>query len=193
MAIETRFTAMFGCVHPLQQAGMGGFATPDLALAVSAAGGLGMPTGTIGAAALASHLDQVPEALSVGVNFLVPFLDRDALEDSAARSALVEFFWGEPDARLVEAAHGGGALVGWQVGSVDDALAARDAGCDLLVVQGVEAGGHVRGTVGLLPLLEEMREVVELPLVAAGGIGTGRPMAAALTAGADAVRVADSG
>ena len=59
----------------------------------------------------------------------------------------------------------------------------------LLVIQGVEAGGHVRGTVGLFPLLEEVREVVELPLVAAGGIGTGRAMAAALTAGADAVRV----
>jgi len=145
VAIETRFTAMFGCVHPLQQAGMGGFATPDLALAVSAAGGLGMLTGTIGAAAaLAGHLDQVPETLSLGVSFLVPFLDRDALEDAAARSALVEFFWGEPDALLVEAAHGGGAPVGWQVGSVDEALAARDAGCDVLVVQGVEAGGHVR-------------------------------------------------
>ena len=189
MAIETPFTALFGCVHPLQQAGMGGFAPPDLALAVSAAGGLGMLTGTIGAAALAGHLDQVPKTLPLGVNFLVPFLDRDALEDAAARSSLVEFFWGEPDPGLVAAAHGGGARAGWQVGSVDEALAARDAGCDVLVVQGVEAGGHVRGTVGLFPLLEEVREVVELPLVAAGGIGTGRAMAAALTAGADAVRV----
>lgn len=189
MAIETRFTAMFGCDHPLQQAGMGGIAAPDLAVAVSAAGGLGMLTGTIGAEALAGHLDRVPETLSLGVNFLVPFLDRDALEDAAARSALVEFFWGEPDGALVGAAQGGGARVGWQVGSVDEALAARDAGCDLLVVQGVEAGGHVRGTVGLFPLLDEVRQVVELPLVAAGGIGTGRAMAAALTAGADAVRV----
>jgi nitronate monooxygenase len=189
VAIETRFTAMLGCTHPLQQAGMGGIASPDLAMAVSAAGGLGMLTGTIGAGALAGHLDRVPETLSVGVNFLVPFLDRDALDDAAARSAFVEFFWGEPDAALVGAARGGGARVGWQVGSVDEALAARDAGCDVLVVQGVEAGGHVRGTVGLFPLLDEVRKVVELPLVAAGGIGTGRAMAAALTAGADAVRV----
>jgi nitronate monooxygenase len=189
VAIETRFTAMFGCVHPLQQAGMGGIAAPDLAFAVSAAGGLGMLTGTIGAATLAGHLDRVPETLSLGVNFLVPFLDRDALVDAAARSALVEFFWGEPDAALVGTVHAGGARAGWQVGSVDEAIAARDAGCDLLVVQGVEAGGHVRGTVGLFPLLDEVREVVELPLVAAGGIGTGRAMAAALTAGADAVRV----
>jgi nitronate monooxygenase len=189
VAIETRFTALFGCLHPLQQAGMGGVAAPDLALAVSAAGGLGMLTGTIGAAALAGHLDQVPTTLSVGVNFLVPFLDRDALDDAAARSSLVEFFWGEPDPELVAAAHGGEARAAWQVGSVNEALAARDAGCDVVVVQGVEAGGHVRGTVGLFPLLEEVRNVVDVPLIAAGGIGTGRSIAAALTAGADAVRI----
>jgi NAD(P)H-dependent flavin oxidoreductase YrpB (nitropropane dioxygenase family) len=59
----------------------------------------------------------------------------------------------------------------------------------VVVVQGVEAGGHVRGTVGLFPLLEEVRNVVDVPLVAAGGIGTGRAVAAALTAGADAVRI----
>jgi NAD(P)H-dependent flavin oxidoreductase YrpB (nitropropane dioxygenase family) len=58
-----------------------------------------------------------------------------------------------------------------------------------VTVQGVEAGGHVRGTVGLLPLLDEVRAAVGVPLVAAGGIGTGRAMAAAIAAGADAVRV----
>ena len=66
---------------------------------------------------------------------------------------------------------------------------AQDAGCDLIVAQGIEAGGHVRGTTGLLPLLDEVRATTELPLVAAGGIGTGRAMAAALAAGADAVRI----
>jgi len=55
--------------------------------------------------------------------------------------------------------------------------------------QGVEAGGHVRGTLGLLPLLSEVLEVVNVPVVAAGGIGSGRAMAAALAAGAEAVRV----
>jgi NAD(P)H-dependent flavin oxidoreductase YrpB (nitropropane dioxygenase family) len=57
------------------------------------------------------------------------------------------------------------------------------------VAQGVEAGGHVRGVIGLLPLLDEVRSVIDLPVIAAGGIGTGRGMAAALSAGADAVRV----
>lgn len=189
MTIETRFTALFGCRHPLQQAGMGGFTSPALALAVSRAGGLGMLTGTIGAQALAVQLDVVPASLAVGVNFLIPFLDRDALADAAERSPFVEFFWGDPDAELVRVVHAGGARAGWQVGSVSEACAARDAGCDVLAVQGVEAGGHVRGTVGLLPLLSEVSAAVDLPLVAAGGIGTGQAMAAALTAGADAVRV----
>lgn len=189
MSITTGITAMFGCRHPLQQAGMGGVATPDLAIAVARAGGLGMLSGTDGHAALAAQLDAVPADAPIGVNFLVPFLDRAALAEAAARSPLVEFFWAAPDVGLIELARAGGARVGWQVGSADEARAARDAGCDVIVAQGVEAGGHVRGVVGLLPLLDEVRRVVDVPIIAAGGIGSGRAMAAALSAGADAVRV----
>src|SRR5581483_8939113 len=187
MTIETRFTEMFGCRHPLQLAGMGGFTSPELALAVSAAGGLGMLSGTYGRESLAAQLDLIPAGTSIGVNFLMPFLDRDAVELAAARTALVEFFWGEPDADLVTSAGAHGARTAWQVGSVEEARAERDAGCDVVIAQGIEAGGHVRGTLGLLPLLDEVRQAVDLPIVAAGGIGTGRSMAAALAAGADAV------
>src|SRR5947209_3337961 len=67
--------------------------------------------------------------------------------------------------------------------------AAERAGCDLIVAQGTEAGGHVRGTIGLLALLGEVLPSAKVPVVAAGGIGTGRAMAAALAAGASAVRV----
>src|SRR4051812_21088061 len=119
----------------------------------------------------------------------MPFLDHAALEAAADRSVLVEFFWGEPDADLVDIVHRAGARAGWQVGTAAEARAAGDAGCDVVVVQGVEAGGHVRGTVGLLPLLSEVRDVVNVPIVGAGGIGTGESMAAVLTAGADAVRI----
>jgi len=180
---------MFGCRYPLQQAGIGGVATPDLAIAVARAGGLGMLTGTVGHEALSAQLDVLPPDASIGVNFLVPFLDRAALDDASNRSPYVEFFWGVPDAEVVETVHAGGARAGWQVGSADEARAARDAGCDVIVAQGIEAGGHVRGTLGLLPLLDEVRTVLDVPIVAAGGIGTGTAMAAALVAGADAVRV----
>ncbi len=74
-----------------------------------------------------------------------------------------------------------------QVGSTDAARAAADAGADVLIVQGVEAGGHVQGVVGLLPLLAEVRRAVSLPLMAAGGIGEPASARAALAAGAVAV------
>jgi len=189
MPFPTRFTDMVGCRYPIQQAGIGGTTSPDLAIAVARAGALGMLSGTVGHQALSAQLDAVPTDLAVGVNFLLPFLDRGALEEASGRVRLIEFFWGEPDPELIELAHRGGARCGWQVGSAKEARAAQDAGCDVIVAQGVEAGGHVRGTTGLLPLLDEVRAVVDVPIVAAGGIGTGRAMAAALTAGADAVRV----
>src|SRR2546426_5371735 len=85
MNLETRFTKLFGCRYPLQQAGMGGFTSPDLALAVGRAGGLGMLSGTIGWGGLAEQLDAIPDGIPVGVNFLIPFLDRAAVEEAARR------------------------------------------------------------------------------------------------------------
>src|SRR4029079_17846263 len=111
------------------------------------------------------------------------------VEVAAAKARVVEFFYGDPDASLVRLAHRGGALVRWQIGSCEEARAAVAAGCDFIVAQGVEAGGHVRGRIGLLPLLDEVLTVAPVPVVAAGGIGTARGMAAALAAGAAAVRV----
>src|SRR2546425_9666823 len=153
---------MFGCRHPVQQAGIGGMTSPALTIAVAESGGLGMLTGTIGKDALTAQLDVVPDDLVVGVNFLIPFIDKPALEEASTRSPVVEFFWGTPDSHLVDIAHAGGALASWQVGSAHEACAARDAGCDLIVAQGIEAGGHVRGTVGLLPLLDEVRAAIDL-------------------------------
>ena len=100
----------------------------------------------------------------------------------------MELFWGDPDPGVVARIHGGGAQAAWQTGSVDEARAAEAAGCDFVVVQGVEAGGHVRGTTPLMPLVTAVRETLAVPVVAAGGIGTRRDVLAAYAAGADAVR-----
>jgi nitronate monooxygenase len=108
---------------------------------------------------------------------------------ASSRCRLVEFFYDDPDPELVRIVHEGGALAAWQIGSRAEAEAARDAECDIVIAQGVEAGGHVRGRVGLLPLLAEVLDAIDVPVVAAGGIGSGRAAAAALAAGADAVRV----
>ena len=72
---------------------------------------------------------------------------------------------------------------------MDEANRAIDAGCDLIVLQDVEAGGHVRGTRGLFSLLADVRETVDVPIIAAGGIATPRAVAMALACGAQAVRV----
>jgi nitronate monooxygenase len=190
MTITTRFTELVGCQVPIQQAGMGAASTPELAAAVANAGGLGMLTFITDD--LSADVDATLAATAgrpFGVNFLMPFFDRSLLEAVAHRVRLVEWFWGRPDPVVVGLAHDAGALAAWQVGSRDEATAAADAGCDLIVAQGVEARGHVRGTVGLLPLLDAVLGAVEVPVVAAGGIGTGRGVAAVLAAGASAARI----
>ena len=201
--LSTRFTKLVGCTVPLQIAGMGQLGTPRLAAAVSEAGGLGM-IGLSGwpMPATGKILDEVERLTSrpVGANFLIPSLVDEvtqkvdpsvegSLEEAASRSRVVEFFYGDPNATLVDTAHDGGALVAWQVGSHEEGVAAERAGCDIVVAQGIEAGGHVRGKIGLLALLGQVLPAVRVPVVAAGGIGTGRAMAAALAAGASAVRV----
>ena len=190
---STAFTRLVGCRVPVQLAAMGGgVTTTELIAAVCGAGGLGMlQRGT--AAALSQRIDELERAGArpLGVNFVPPLgqgTDAD-VDLAASRARLVEFFYSDPDPRVVKRVHAGGALASWQVGSVEEARRAVEAGCDLIVVQGVEAGGHVRGTTALLPLLSAVLDIVQVPVVAAGGIVTGRSVAAALAAGAAAVRV----
>jgi nitronate monooxygenase len=195
--LSTKFTDIVGCRVPIQQAGMGlGLANPRLAAAVATAGGLGMvsvyglPPETI--SQMFTTLAQKTSG-TFGANFIMNFVEpslaRESIESAAACSRLVEFSFSDPDPHLVDLVHQHDALACWQVGSKTEAFAAVDAGCDLIVVQGTEAGGHQRGSVGLLSLLTQVLDSITVPVVAAGGIGTGRAMAAALAAGADAVRV----
>jgi NAD(P)H-dependent flavin oxidoreductase YrpB (nitropropane dioxygenase family) len=135
-----------------------------------------------------------------GVNFVVsPLhlnggpgrkpLNLEVIEVASRTAKVVEFFYGEPRRDLVDLVHKGGALACWQVGSKDEAVLAADAGCDFIVAQGVEAGGHVRGKISTLALLGDVLDAVDVPVLAAGGIGTARAVAAAMAAGADGVRV----
>jgi nitronate monooxygenase len=180
--MQTRFTRLVGCRLPIQLAVLGGVGTTDLAAAVAVGGGLGMvPFGV--------EPPRPPLGVS-GIGFLMPHRPPpEVISREASKVRVVEFFEGAPGESLVEAGHAGGALVGWQVGSVDEGRAAEAAGCDLVVAQGVEAGGHVRGTVPLIELLSSMLRAVSVPLVAAGGIGTADQVAALIAEGADAVRV----
>jgi nitronate monooxygenase len=197
--LATRFTELVGCSVPIQQAGMGrGIATPDLAAAVANAGGLGMVsvygdgyTPTVVAHMLESARKHTAGA--IGANFLMAGVDPGLANEcvaAAARSAqVVDFFWGDPDPALIETVHAARALACWQVGSREEAIAAADAGCDFIIAQCIEAGGHVRGRIGLLALLDQVLAAVEVPVLAGGGIGTGRALAAVLAAGAAGARV----
>jgi len=192
MGLRTAFTELVGCDVPIQLAPMGGVGTPELIAAVTDAGGMGaLGAGFLNAEQIAGALDTV-DAVSSGpylVNILMPLLDREVVEVVAGRAKVVDFYHGHPDPELVELVHAGGALAGWQVGSFADAVAAVEAGCDLLVVRGVEGGGRMHGDESLWPLLVAVIDAVELPVIAAGGIGTGRGLAAALAAGAAGVRM----
>jgi len=190
---ETPFTRLVGCRAPIQLAVMGGgTGTPELAASVSEAGGLGMISSTFPLPVNAQlRWVQARTDEPVGVGFFafdLPGMTKE-LELAATSARVVDVFWGDPDPMVVNRIHAGGALAFWQVGSLDEALAAADAGCDVVVAQGVEAGGHVRGTTPLLRLLAQVLPAVDVPVVAAGGIATGAALAAVLNAGAAGARV----
>src|SRR5437899_7780935 len=125
----------------------------------------------------------IPEAFVSDLNEI-----HELVEAASKLVKVVEFFYRQPDPSLVDLVHKGGALASWQVGSNEEAVAAAEAGCDMIVAQGVEAGGHVRGKVSLLTLLGQVLGSVKVPVLAAGGIGSGRALAAGLAAVASGVR-----
>ena len=159
----------------------GGLSRHELAVAVSEAGGLGT-IAVSGAAAIRRELAaaRALTARPLAVNLLLPFARSDWFE-AAMEADVVVTFWGRPRRRT------GGVWL-HQCGSVAEAQAARSAGADGVIVQGVEAGGHVRGAVPALELLERVRGALpaEYPVLLAGGIAERGDARAALEAGATA-------
>jgi nitronate monooxygenase len=177
------FLERLGMEKPVVQAGMGGgLAGHQLAAAVSAAGGLG----TIGILAPDDLSKEIAAARrltdgALAVNLLLPFARRAHFE-VASEADVVVTFWGRPKRQTSKS---------WihQCGSVDEALAAHEAGADAVIAQGVEAGGHVRGTVRAVELLGRVRGALgaDYPVLSAGGIADVSDARARLDAGAEAV------
>jgi nitronate monooxygenase len=189
--ITTPLTRWFDLSTPIIGAPMAGVAGGKLARAVSVGGGLGMIgiSGSHSADFLTEQCaipaaDQVP--FGVGLMIWVLETRPDLLEGAIAASpSLVSASFGDP-APYVGPLHDAGIAVCAQVNTTADVHRALDAGVDIVVVQGTEAGGHT-GRRATLPLLQEVLTLTDRPVVAAGGIATGRGMAAALAAGAAGV------
>ena len=197
-ALRTRFCRELGIVYPICSVGFGMGAGPELAAAVSNAGGFGvLGTYDLATDEIRGLVRRTRELTGrpFGVNVMI--VDDGSEEDRARiregvgaaiaeRVAAVVLFWGDP-APYVPQAHANGVKVFIQVGSVAEAQAAA-AGVDAVIVQGVEAGGHVRGTTSIWELLPAAVAAVEpVPVLASGGIGDGAGVARALRLGAQGV------
>jgi nitronate monooxygenase len=183
------FLDRLGLEHPVVQAGMGGgVATAELAGAVSAAGGLGtigtMPSAMFGAQLAAAR--RRAAGRPVAANLLVPFARPAHLRACVQAGAALVVFHGGIGRRWFSGLREAGVLALSTVGSVEQARAALAAGADGLVVQGVEAGGHLMGDEPLRTLLPRVRGLGTFPVLAAGGVADHRDVVAVLDAGADA-------
>ncbi|MDR7304120.1 NAD(P)H-dependent flavin oxidoreductase [Haloactinomyces albus] len=196
MPITTRATELLGIEHPIVLAPMDDVAGGELAAAVSRAGGLGMIGGGYGDADWLSGQFDAADGVRVGCGFITWSLARQpALLDRALQRspAAVMLSFGDP-VPFAERIKASGALLLCQVQNREHAERALEAGADLLVAQGNEAGGHGYGSRTTLTLVPEIADLVarrglDVAVLAAGGIADGRGMAAALTLGASGVLV----
>lgn len=186
--MRTRLCDLLAVEAPVVQAPIGTASCPELAAAVSEAGGLGTIAITWHDPAAVERLVTETRALTArpfALNVVLDFPPDEHLEAAlAARAPVVSLTWGDPSP-YVERLHAGGALVVANVGSAEEARRAEAAGVDAVVAQGLEAGGHVWGTVSTLGLVPAVRDAVTVPVIAAGGISDGRGLAAVLALGAD--------
>lgn len=192
--LTTRLTnplcGRLGLDYPIIQAPVGSASCPELAAAVANAGGLGMLAGSwLAPDDLAAAIEQTRRltARSFGVNLVLEWDQSERLEVVLRhRVPIVSLTWGDPRP-FVARITGAGTFLIHTVGSAAEARVVKAAGVDAVVAQGWEAGGHVRGTVAMSVLVPAVRDAVgDLPVIAAGGIGDGRGIAAALVLGAQA-------
>ena len=193
--MRTRLTELLGIEHPVMLAGMGGVSYSELVTAVSAAGGFGcLGAGTMSSATMEAEISAVRKATDKP--FAVDLLT--AMPGSMAEQVQIIIDGGATafvaalgvPTEVIDQCHRADVLVVNMCGKVDHAVRAVEAGCDLVVAQGTEAGGHT-GQIATFPLLPQVVDAVgdRVPVVAAGGIFDGRGLAAALALGADGIWV----
>ena len=188
--MKTAFTEEYELDIPVASAGMAFVARAELVAAVSASGGLGVLGGTAMPPAL---LEQEIAAVRAstdhcfGVNFIPRFCESEHIALCASlRVPVVSFFWDAPESAWVDELRAAGTRVWMQVGSVDEATQAVEIGVDLVILQGIEAGGHNRSTAGTFTLVPAVVDAIApVPVLAAGGVADGRGVVAAVALGAE--------
>jgi enoyl-[acyl-carrier protein] reductase II len=193
--MRTRLTQMLEIEHPVMLAGMGGVSYHGLVAAVSEAGGFGcLGASTMSTEGMVEEMRRVRQltAKPFGVDLLtaMPGDMAGPVEKIIEGGASVFVAGLGVPTEVVDLCHRHGLLVINMCGRVDHARRAVDAGCDIVVAQGTEAGGHT-GLIATMPLVPQIVDAVgdRVPVVAAGGIYDGRGLAAALALGADGVWV----
>ena len=187
MKYATEFAASFGLRIPILQAPIGSMAGPELAAAVSAAGGMGAlaltwtsPENTRRLLAQVRTKTDKP----VQANFVLAFATQSLSAALESGVRVITFSWGMPTAEI-SLLRSYGARFGIQVSTTEGAKRALEIGADFLICQGVEAGGHVQATQSLWDVLPKIVALAQTtPVVAAGGIGNGKAIASALKMGA---------
>jgi nitronate monooxygenase len=189
--LRTRLCNLLGIELPIISAPMGpDISSPELAAAVSGAGGLGMIQAQFHSPDLlreAIHRVRSLTSKPFGIGFLLHFPSQEGIAICREeRVGALWTFWGDPTP-IVASARAAGVKVFAQIGSVAAARKAAAAGVDVIVAQGTEAGGHVEGEVSTLALVPRVVDAVApTPVVAAGGIADARGLVAVLALGAEA-------
>ena len=189
--MHTSLCDLLAIKHPIIQSPIGSASTPELVAAVSNAGALGMLSVTWREPHQTRRMLREIQDLTdkpFGVNLVLQWEMWDRLEICINEGVhIFSFFWGNPS-RYTKVVHEHDGLVMNTIGSVEEATDAVEAGVDVIIAQGWEAGGHVRGEIATMALVPRVVDAVRpIPVVASGGIADGRGIAAALMLGASGV------
>ena len=172
--------------YPIWNAGMGaGMAGPELVNGISKAGGFGvLGVGGLPSNVISELVKKTRQLTSqpFGANIILPMSNgQDIASCFDEKVEVIVLFWGDPQP-FVKDAHKRGVFLVTQCGDVEEASTAASNGVDAIIIQGIEAGGHVKGEIELSLFLEEAhRELGKIPLIAAGGISSGKEIAKFLT------------
>ena len=192
--LKIKLCATLGIDYPIFSVGMGiNMSGPELTAAVSNAGGCGvLGSGSLTAPAMRAQIIALRELTNkpFGVNLIMPMMQEGQVDVALEQKVpFIVFFWGDPSPYIADCRKAG-VKVFIQVGSVEEAVAAAAMGVDAIIAQGIEAGGHVKSRTSLSTIVPAtVALVAPIPVLAAGGIATGRGVVSALSLGAQGVSI----